>query len=313
MHGIHEYLHSKLPECVYVEEGAGGLPLLHVRNRYAECSIYAYGAHVVSFKPHGERDLLWLSPYSRFSEGAPIRGGIPLCFPWFGKHRTRDDLPLHGFVRTRFWNLESAEVLVDGRTKIVFFVENRGPTSEARPYRFRLELSTIVGETLEMALTVQNLEHLPIICEEGFHTYFKVEDPRRCEVIGLDGIEYIDRVQGDSRATQRGAGYFEGETVRAFMHVPPVLELLDLGHRRIHIEQVHMNSAVLWNPGEKAAAENPEIRDTWKQFVCVESANCLDCQLEIPALGYHRSVLRLSAVNFDEQKQGQECSKGALG
>ncbi|MEN6297228.1 MAG: D-hexose-6-phosphate mutarotase, partial [Rectinema sp.] len=296
MHGIHEYLHSKLPECVYVEEGAGGLPLLHVRNRYAECSIYAYGAHVVSFKPHGERDLLWLSPYSRFSEGAPIRGGIPLCFPWFGKHRTRDDLPLHGFVRTRFWNLESAEVLADGRTKLVFSVESGESTSESWPYRFRLELSVTVGKMLEMALTVQNLENLPIICEDGFHTYMRVEDLRQCEVTGVDRLEYIDRIQGDTRARQRGPARFEGEMVCAFMHVPPVLELLALGHRRIHIEQENMNSAVLWNPGEKAAAENPEIRDTWKQFVCVESANCLDCQLEIPALGYHRGVLRLSAV-----------------
>jgi glucose-6-phosphate 1-epimerase len=292
---IRGQLRCALPESVRIEEGEGGLPLLHVRNSHAECSIYVHGAHVVSFRPRGGADLLWLSPHGLFREGSPIRGGIPICFPWFGARKGRNDLPLHGLVRTEPWNIESAEILADGRTRIAFSVENGEPPPEAWPHRFRLELSVTVGEVLEMALSVQNPENLPILCEDGFHTYFRVEDPGQCEVTELDGIEYMDRTKGDSRAVQEGPARFEGEMVHAFMHVPPVLELVD-GDRRIRIEQEGMYSAVLWNPGERAGAANPEIRDAWKQFVCVESTNCLDCRLEIPAQGYHRSLLRLSSA-----------------
>jgi len=301
---IHDYQRGALPENVNIEEGVGGLPLLHVRNSHAECSIYVYGAHVVSFRPRGGEDLLWLSPHSLFREGSPIRGGIPICFPWFGKREGRDDLPLHGFVRTRMWDIESAGNLVDGRTQVVFSVESTDPPAEAWPYRFRLHLSITVGEALEMALAVRNLENLPIVCEDGFHTYFRVGNSGQCEVTGLSGIEYIDRTRGDRRATQQGAARFEGEMVHAFMSVPPVLELADIaGHRRIRIEQIHMNSTLLWNPGERAGAANPEIREAWNQFVCVESADCLGCRLEIPALGYHRGVLRLGSADLRERRQ----------
>ncbi len=272
---------------------------MRVRNSHATCSIFVYGAHVVSFTPRGEKDVLWLSPYSLFREGCPIRGGIPICFPWFGKREGREDLPLHGFVRTRIWDIASAENLADGRTTIVFSLESTDPPAEAWPYHFRLELSVTLGEVLEMALSIQNLEDMPVTCEDGFHTYFRVEDPGRCEVAGLNEVEYIDRIKGDVRTMQVGPARFEGEMVHAFMHVPPVLELADfLGQRRIRIEQQHMGSTLLWSPGAQAGAANPEIREAWNQFVCVESANCLDSRLTIPARGLHRSLLRLGLVDI---------------
>ena len=292
---IRDHQRCALPESVSIDAGMGGLPRVRVRNSHAECSIYVYGAHVVSFTPRGKKDLLWLSPYSFFKEGFPIRGGIPICFPWFGKREGREDLPLHGFVRTRIWSIESAEDLADGRTTIVFSLESTDPPAEAWPYRFRLQLSMTVGEALEMALIIQNLEDVPLTCEDGFHTYFRVEDPGQCEVTGLNEVEYIDRIKGDVRAVQLGPARFKGEMVHAFMHVPPVLELVDfVEERRIRIEQQHMGSTLLWNPGSRAGAANPEIREAWNQFVCVESANCLDCRLTIPARGLHRSLLRLS-------------------
>lgn len=301
---IRDHLRCALPENVRIEEGAGGLPLLRVRNSHATCSVYVYGAHIVSFTPRGEKDLLWLSPYSLFQEGSPIRGGIPICFPWFGKHEWREDLPLHGFVRTRLWNIESAENLADGRTKVAFSVESTNPPMEVWPYRFRLHLSITVGEALEMALMVQNLETMPITCEVGFHTYFRVGDSEQCEVVGLDRIEYIDRIQGNVRVIQVGPALFKGEMVHAFMHIPPVLELVDFPwHRRIRIEQRHMGSTLLWNPGAQSGLANPEIRNTWNQFVCVESADCLDCRLEIPAQGCQHSLLRLSSVEISGYTQ----------
>jgi len=307
MRDIQDYQNCALPRTIEVIQGKGGLPLLHIRNRYAECSLYLYGAHIASFKPKDHKELLWLSPYSRFSEGTPIRGGIPICFPWFSKHRTMDNLPLHGFVRTRFWNLESVEDLGDGRTKVVLNTESQEPLPDSWPYHFGLKIIIIVGEKLEMALIIQNRENLPIVCEDGFHTYFKVEDPQKCQVKGLDSIEYIDRTKGDIREKQNGPAYFEGEIVHAFMHAPQCLEFMDLvDHRRISIEQENMDSTVLWNPGEDASAANPEILSTWNKFVCIESTNCLDCQLNIPPLGSHYSILRLSSISFDAEEEEYE-------
>ena len=303
MRDLKDYQNCALPETIEFIQGKGSLPLLHICNRYAECSVYLYGAHIASFKPRDNKELLWLSPYSQFSEGTPIRGGIPICFPWFSKHRTMDNLPLHGFVRTRFWNLESAEDLPDGRTKIVLNTESQEPLPDSWPYHFRLTITIIVGEKLEIALVIQNLENRPIVCEDGFHTYFKVENPQKCQVKGLDSIDYIDRTKGEIRKKQNGPAYFEGEMVHAFIHAPQRLELVDLvDHRRICIEQENMDSTVLWNPGEYASAANPEILGTWNQFVCIESTNCMDCQLNIPPLGSHYSILRLSSISFDEEE-----------
>ena len=303
MMNLHRYGHAVIPGVVQVEEGAGGLPLLHVQNSFAECNIYVYGAHVVRFKPRERKDLLWLSPYSNFREGEPIRGGIPVIFPWFGKHRTRADLPLHGFVRTRLWDIESTKCLPDGRTKIVFSVVDNESSRAIWLNRFRLELSVIVGDALEMALTIENREQKPFTCEDGFHTYFNVGNASQCEVGDFDGLEYIDRVKGDSRAIQQGPARFENEMVHAFMHSPLVCELIDVaGQRRVQIEQLNMHSMVLWNPGEEAATKNPEIQDTWDQFVCIESTNCLDCELEIEPGRSHCSTLKLS----EKKESGNE-------
>lgn len=304
MRDVRHFENCALPKSVEVIQGKGGFPLLHILNRYAECSLYLYGAHVVSFKPQDQTELLWLSPYSRFSKGTPIRGGIPICFPWFSKHRTMDYLPLHGFVRTKFWNIESAEDLTDGRTKIELSTESEEPLPDSWPYHFKLKIIITVGEKLEIALIIQNLENLPIICEDGFHTYFKVNNPHGCQVRGLDGIEYIDRTKGDIRERQNGLACFEDEIVHAFMHAPQRLELVDLvDNRRICIEQENMDSIVLWNPGKDVGAVNSEIFSAWDQFVCVESTNCLDCQLSIPPLGSHCSILRLSSISFDKEEK----------
>ena len=131
--------------------------------------------------------MLWISPYSRFEENQPIRGGIPICFPWFGHHRDRADLPLHGFVRTRLWDVVSTARLSDGRTQVVFALADDRDSRAVWPHGFHLELSVTVGSELEMALLIENSGDGPFDCEEGFHTYFSVTSPGACEIHNLDG------------------------------------------------------------------------------------------------------------------------------
>ncbi len=279
-----------------VEEGAGGLPLLCLHGEKGNCSVYPHGAHVASFCPAGGEELLWMSPYSAFEEGKPLRGGIPLCFPWFGKHRTRSDLPLHGLVRTRAWDIESTSLLHDGRISLSLTLGDDENSRTIWPFGFRLRFTVIVGKRLEMELKVMNRGKSALQFEEAFHTYLRVGDPAACEVLGLDGLGYIDRVKGDTRALQSGKARFEGEMVKAYMGVPALSELLDhsIG-RRIRVEQDGMDALVLWSPGPAAGGANPENREAGNRLVCLETAKCLECPITLPPGESHRAIVRLSA------------------
>lgn len=285
-----------VPGRIWVEEGNGGFPLLRLHADKGDCSVYPYGAHVASFKPVGHEELLWMSPYSSYEEGKPIRGGIPLCFPWFGIHRERSDLPRHGFVRTKAWDIESTSVLSDGRVSVTFYSSDDEASRLAWPFEFNLRLTVIVGEKLDVELATANTGASAFQFEEAFHTYFGVGDPSACEVHGLEGIEYIDRARGDVRRIQVGAAKFAGETVNAYMGAPAMRELADYSVGRwIRVEQEGMDATVLWNPGAAEGGANPEIREAWNRFVCVESANCLDYPITLLPGESHRAILRLSA------------------
>ena len=294
---IFAYKKFELPGAVEIVAGRGGLPLVKLSSKWSECEIYLHGAHVARFAHKTYGDILWLSPYSSFAVGAPIRGGIPLCFPWFGAHRSRKDLPLHGFARTREWRLLSAAALPGGKTQAVFSTRDDTETREVWPHEFELELRVTAGEDLEMAFSVKNTGKSPFEFEDAFHSYFKVRDPGACEVLGLEGLEYLDRSKGDRRAIQTGHARFEGETIRAYMGAPSSCVLVDNSSgRRVRVEQRSIGATVIWNPGPTAAAVNREILETWDQFVCVESANCLAKSLSAAPGELHTSEMRIAAL-----------------
>ncbi|HSV57202.1 MAG TPA: D-hexose-6-phosphate mutarotase [Magnetospirillaceae bacterium] len=286
--------HYTIPGTVELGNGEGGMPVFRIRNEFAHCEIYAYGAHVSSFRPAGQEDLLWMSPTSVYRAGVPLRGGVPVCFPWFGPHRTRTDLPLHGLVRTRFWSPKQAARLSDGRTLLVLGFSDDSQTRAVWPYAFRIELKVLVGRDLEIELSVENSGEDPFRYEDCLHAYLRVGSARGCGVIGLDGISYIDRLLGDRRAVQVGTVRLGTETVNAYMRSPPCCILDDTSlSRRIRVEQEGFTSTVVWNPGEKAAAKNPEIGAAWDEYVCIEPANCLDSPVLLPPGTSHRSRMRL--------------------
>ena len=285
-----------MPGIVDLTTGEGGLPLLRVSNEYAECEIYLYGAHVARYKRKGMEDLLWMSPTSPFSAGKAIRGGIPVCFPWFGPHRTSSELPQHGFARIRLWEHESSAGLADGRTRITLSTTDDEATRAQWPYRFGAELTVTVGRELELSLLVENRDDEPFRYEDCFHTYFRVGRAFSCAVEGLDGVGYIDRGRSDVRAVQAGVLRPSGETVNAYMRSPSACALVDpLLKRRIDIAQAGCSSTVVWNPGEATAAKNAEIGPAWNEFLCIESANCLDTPVLLLPGTAHRSAVRFAA------------------
>ncbi len=258
-----------------VTEVSGDLPAVTVCNRHARAKVFLQGAHVASFRPVGQGELLWMSVRSLFAPGKPIRGGIPVCFPWFGMHAGRPELPAHGIARLLPWTLTGAEDLPDGSTRLVLGLQSSVETAASWPQSFALTYSVSVGAALNVALEVRNTGAQPLVFEEALHTYLDVADVRRVGVEGLAGARYLDKVDGGIEKTQTGTLTFTAETDRVFPGTTGTCRVDDpvLG-RRIVVAKTGSATTVIWNPWIAKAARMPDFGDEeWPGMLCIEAAN----------------------------------------
>lgn len=290
-----KYASFSIPKILDVVEGRGGLPMVKISNQFADAEIYLHGAHVARFDPKGGKPLIWVSSASPFVDGKAIRGGIPVCFPWFGPHRRAKDFPVHGFVRFRACDLIETAQLSDGRTRAVFALKADDKTRAYWAHEFSLTVTITVGASLEVSLSVTNTDREPFTYEDCLHTYFAVGKTEACVVSGFDGFGFIDRGKGDIRSVQHGDLTPKGETVQIHMLTQPKSAILDTGNkRRIVAEQSGMANTIVWNPGEASAAKNPEMAGFWNDFLCVEGANCIDTRVTLLPGCSHASTVRYS-------------------
>lgn len=267
----------RIPGVVDVVPGRGDLPVLQVRNTFAEADIYLLGATVTRFVPAGEQPVLWLSDNTPAVEGKALRGGIPVCFPWFGPHRKVSTFPVHGCVRFRSWRIESVAQLSDGRTRVVLGIGSDEATKAFWPHDFLLQLAVTVGTSLEVAMTATNTGDEPFSYENCLHTYFNVGDVAATTVTGMDGLGYLDRGAGDRRGVQSGDIAPQGEIVNIYTGARQRSVIHDTAKgRRIVLDQGNFAESVVWNLWEANAAKNPEIGPLWRTFLCVEAGNCVD-------------------------------------
>jgi glucose-6-phosphate 1-epimerase len=257
----------------HVAPGAGGLSRVRVESPLAEGDMYFHGGQVMSFKPAGGDEVLFVSRQARWEAGRPIRGGAPVCFPWFGPHRSNPQAPAHGFVRTRMWQLESIEERTDG-VVVSMSTESDHESRQMWPSSFRLVHRVTFGRTLTMELIVTNTGGEALRFEEALHTYYRVGSIERTQVLGLEGAQYLDTLfKPWEQKSQQGAVGFSGETDRIYLDPRPSLAIED-DVRRITLTTTHANAAVVWNPWvEKAHALQDLGDDEWPRFVCVETCN----------------------------------------
>jgi D-hexose-6-phosphate mutarotase len=273
-----------IPDIARLEPGEGGLPRITVSNRFANAEIYLLGAHVTRFLPVGEaQPVLWMSAKSPFIEGKGIRGGVPICWPWFGP---RKDMLSHGCVRNRSWHLVSAAQLSDGRTRLELGIEHSAETLAQWPHEFSLRMAVTVGATLDVALTTTNTSAIPFNYDDALHTYFSVSDVHQVTVSGFDGLPFIDRIPSVARKVQDGAIAFTGETDRVYLTGPVTGTTTSVINdpawkRRIVITATGSRATVVWNPWTGKGMEMPEVQEQWPGFVCVEHANCLDVPITL--------------------------------
>jgi glucose-6-phosphate 1-epimerase len=241
------------------------LPFLKLQAPSAEAHVYLHGAHVTHYQPRGAAPALFLSRESRFAPGQPIRGGVPIIFPWFGSHPTRPDLPAHGWARTRQWTPRDVARAGD----------SAAATLSLNAERVELLYTVSVGESLDLSLEVRNVSAAAASFEQALHTYLAVGDVRRVTVDGLSGRDYVDKVDGMKRKTQRGPITITGETDRVYLDTPDAVTVHDAaGDRRITVSKEGSASTVVWNPWVEKARKMADFGDDeWPLMLCVETAN----------------------------------------
>lgn len=269
---------------VKVVEGEGGLPVVEVSNEEASAKISVYAAQVLSFKPVGEtEDVMFVSQKAYYEAGRATKGGIPICWPWFGPDPERLGRASHGFVRDRLWNLLSTEAVSAGETKVRLGVTASEETQEIWPESFELVIEIVVGARLTVTLITENTGDRAFSITQAFHAYFTIGDINNVRVLGLEGATYLDKVDGGAQKTQEGAVTVAGEVDRIYTGVGPELVIDDaaLG-RRIRISTSGSHTAIVWNPWKEISVKMADLTDqSYQRFICVETANAADEVIEV--------------------------------
>ena len=270
--------------------GETGLPLLLVENAQGRAVIALQGAHAIAFQPAGQREMLWLSPKCKLHSGTPIRGGIPLCLPWFGPGP--DGKSAHGFVRTATWTLANAEMTASGATRVVLELESDASTCALWPHSFMFQIEFVVGETLAIQLSATNRGNQTAPFAFAFHTYFAVPDVARTRVTGLEGTTCIDKLDNASRQRQTGAVTIGDATDRIYLDVPAI-QTIEIATGRIAIES-DAGCAVVWNAWDNARNIADMGEGNHVGYLCVERGEIADRSLTIQPGETYRSWMTLA-------------------
>ncbi|MBZ0092248.1 MAG: D-hexose-6-phosphate mutarotase, partial [Sulfuricellaceae bacterium] len=193
-----------LPKHLSFRQDASGLIVADIANEYAVASVALQGGHVMSFQPLGQEPVIWLSPLAKLAPGKSIRGGVPICWPWFGPHATDAAKPGHGHARTVPWEVLEATAFVDGSTHLRLGLIESDATRAFWPHATPVQVLISVGRELRVELLTRNDGSETVQLGEALHTYLHISDIDNLAIRGLDGGVYLDKVDGFAQKTQHG-------------------------------------------------------------------------------------------------------------
>lgn len=278
----------------------------------AELVVAQQGAHLVSYQRAGHKPLIWSNPDAAFKKGKAIRGGMPICWPWFGNlernpssvqamRDSSEPAKAHGEVRAIDW-----ELMGMGEDDDALIVEFIQPKAEGGlpgwPHNVALKLSIRLDEALNVSLISYNSGSETVSFSQALHSYFAVSDVREVSIKGLDGLRYIETLENWEEREQSGELQFAGETDRIYLDTPDMLSIVDpQWQRKIHICTSGSKSAIVWNPWtEKTKTFNDMAADGWQRMVCVETANVLDDVVTLAPDEMHVLALSVWAESLSE-------------
>lgn len=263
----------------------------------ARAAVAVYGAQVLSYCPFAGREVLWVAPMRDFTPGKAIRGGIPICWPWFGPHPRDATMPAHGIARTRPWRVVGSAASAE-RARIVLALDGQSvtPAKHTLPAAAEVEI-TLGADTLEVSLTTENRSPAPLTLSEALHTYLAVSDVAGVRVFGLEKRAFLDQLSGDVRGAENRALDVDREIDRIYFDTPDTVTVEDRRFaRRIAIAKRGSASTVVWNPWiEKSARLGDMGADGYRRMLCVETANAGKDTVTLAAGGRHRMVAKIGA------------------
>jgi glucose-6-phosphate 1-epimerase len=300
----------EIPGVLTFRSAQGGLLAAHVTAPAAEATIYINGAHLTHWKPTGQAPAIFTSPKSEFVSGKPIRGGIPVIFPWFSERHDGKTGPMHGFARISDWQLAFAAMSGD-ELHLMWTLEPNDLSRSLGFDHFKVGYRMTIGHRLTLELTVANdsgnggatsadeiaRNGAPLVFEEAFHTYYAVGDPRQVSIDGLGNTDYIDKVDNFKRKHQSEAVlHLTGRTDRPYLNTTATCVLHDpAGKRKIIVAKTGSHSTVVWNPWDEFCAKMPDmLPDGWLHFTCIETANVGDNTITLKPGSTHSMKAEIS-------------------
>lgn len=279
---------------ISVERSEHGLHRILIKNQSAEATLYLQGAHLTSFKPRGQADLLWVSGAEPYHPGQPIRGGIPVCWPWFGPHPQNADFPSHGLVRTRIWDWETlrddAEV-----SQLRLWLETDGLDGGFR-HRARAELFVTVADTLTVTLTTTNLGDSAFTLSQALHSYLPISAPEDVRLTGLSGYPYLDKLNG-KRERWPETFVLDREVDRIVLDEGQPVRLEAPGKPPRFVKRAGSRSLVVWNPWiTKSRTLSSFNEGDYRAMICLEAANAAEDSRQLAPGEQHSLTTELGQV-----------------
>lgn len=287
----------------------GTLACWRVRSAEAELLIAEQGAQILSYQRTDEPPIIWLSEQAAFQTGQSVRGGVPLCWPWFGDlarnptpiqaaYLQPNQAPAHGLARTLPWQLD--DLLTEAhQIRLNFSLSTK--ELPHWPHAVQPKLSISLGDRLSISLENHNLGDRPVCLSQALHTYFAVSDVRNIRIQGLEGCRYLETLEGWEERQQQAELSIEGETDRIYLNTPPLMRIQDpIWGRQICLKAEGSASAIVWNPWiDKAKRLSQFADDAWQRMLCIETANVLDDSLTLAPDGRSRLTLQLWTAPLD--------------
>jgi glucose-6-phosphate 1-epimerase len=278
--------------------GNNGLPRVSISGPAATAEIYLHGAQLTCWCPAGAEEVIFLSKQSQWAAGHAIRGGIPVCFPWFRNKADDPKAPSHGFVRTRAWQLDSVEKLGDA-VRVSLSTSSDEGTRAWWPYDFHLQHRLTIGADLAQELVMTNTGSKPLRFEEALHTYYRVGGADAVRISGLDAVEYLDNTDNNRENRQQGDIVFTAQTDRAYVDTTHPVEIIDpILRRRIRLEKQESRTTVVWNPWSTGAQSLADLGDDeWRMMACVEASNIRAFAVDLEPGQQHcmKTLIKVSA------------------
>jgi len=301
--------HFAIPGVLSFDQNEHGLFRANITTTACTAELYLQGAHLTRWQPAGQEPVLFLSARSAFEPGKPIRGGVPIIFPWFGPRTAnacsdRTDGPSHGFARTQEWTLAFAALAGDD----LHLTLTLGPSDLSRQYgfdHFQLVCNLVLGAELRIQFSVANQGTQPLCFEEALHTYLTVGDAQQISLIGLSDTEFIDKTDGFQRKRQKESPLvLTSETDRPYLNTKTPVILVDpVLKRRITVDKSNSETTVIWNPWSALSAKLADMEPAgWLTMACIETANVADNAIQL-APGEHHILHAHIFVEGVERKE----------